>query len=491
MNIWIIASSILLVIAIVMLIQFSVLRKKIKEVNTKIGFAMDSPRIMKITFSSGGYLGKIVDNFNQLANKCLSLLDQNATLDDHKKETEKLTDKVVEFEKSMNQTTVFAEIGKEITANLNIKDIVKNVFNYIKSSMNVDELQVMFSKGDNSVLIHVDHNNLVNEDLTEDGMKSNHLMTWVIENKKEVMLNEAQEDYTQYVFEPIVSKSGNKIGAVMCVPMSMHNENIGAIAVSSKQNNVYNKYHLEFIRTLGSYLTVALDNASIHEQLNDTKQIIEEEKGKSEKLLLNILPEEIAEELKQKGGAEARSFDHGTILFSDFRDFTEASERLTPKELIAELNFCFIAFDEMCDKHNVEKIKTIGDSFMAAGGIPVASKESTRNTVLLGIDMADFILNRIVEREKEGKIPFHMRVGINTGSVVAGIVGKKKFQYDIWGDAVNIASRMESHGTIGQVNISQQTYDIIKDDSQFAFEHRGKVQAKGKGEIDMYYVKRA
>ena len=252
--------------------------------------------------------------------------------------------------------------------------------------------------------------------------------------------------------------------------------------------NVYDKYHLEFIRTLGSYLTVALDNASIHDQLNKTKEIIEEEKGKSEKLLLNILPSEIAEELKLTGGAEPRSFDNATILFSDFMDFTEASERLTPKDLISELNFCFMAFDELCDTYNVEKIKTIGDSFMAAGGIPVASKDSTKNTVLLGLEMSEYILKRIVEREAEGKIPFHMRVGINTGTVVAGIVGKKKFQYDIWGDAVNIASRMESHGSVGKVNISQKTYDIIKGDPVFSFEHRGKIEAKGKGEIDMYYV---
>ncbi|MFT5513349.1 MAG: class 3 adenylate cyclase [Bacteroidia bacterium] len=491
MNIWIVVSSLSILAAIVLFTQYALLRKKIKEVHAKVVFALEGPRNMLITYSGGGYLGKLVDNFNILSKKCLALLDQNATLDDHKKETEKLSVKVVEFEKSMNQTTMFTEIGKKITANLNIKEIVKNVFNYIKSSMNVDEMQVMFIKAGKPILVHVDHNDLVNEVLTEDGKKANHLMNWVMENMKEVMLNDAPEDYAQYVYDPIVSKSGNKIGAVLCVPMSMHNANVGVIAVSSHQSNVYNKYHLEFIRTLGSYLTVALDNASIHDQLNKTKLIIEEEKGKSEKLLLNILPEEIAEELKLTGEAEARSFDNATILFSDFMDFTEASEKLTPKELIAELNFCFMAFDELCDKYNVEKIKTIGDSFMAAGGIPVASVESTKNTVLFGIEMSEYILKRIVEREAEGKIPFHMRVGINTGPVVAGIVGKKKFQYDIWGDAVNIASRMESQGAIGKVNISQKTYDIIKNDTAFRFDHRGKIEAKGKGEIDMYYVSRA
>ncbi|MFT7592307.1 MAG: hypothetical protein ACI9UJ_002239, partial [bacterium] len=146
MNIWIVVSSLSILAAIVLFTQYALLRKKIKEVHAKVVFALEGPRNMLITYSGGGYLGKLVDNFNILSKKCLALLDQNATLDDHKKETEKLSVKVVEFEKSMNQTTMFTEIGKKITANLNIKEIVKNVFNYIKSSMNVDEMQVMFIK---------------------------------------------------------------------------------------------------------------------------------------------------------------------------------------------------------------------------------------------------------------------------------------------------------------------------------------------------------
>ncbi len=488
MNIWLLIALGVSLFAIVVLVRYSLLNKKIKEVLSKIVLAMDSPRVMKVTYTDGGNLGKVVDQFNKLSKKCLELLDSNQTLEDHKKESEKLTEKVDEFEKSMNQTTMFTEIGKKITANLNIKEIIKNVYTYSKSSMNVDEMQVMFMKAGEPILIHIDHNNLETEELNAEGIKKNHLMAWVLKNKKEVMLQDAPSDYAQYVDKPVVSKSNNKIGSVMCVPMNMHNESIGAIAVSSTQTDVYNKYHLEFIRTLGSYLTVALDNASIHDQLNNTKQIIEEEKGKSEKLLLNILPEEIADELKLKGEAEARSFENASILFTDFRDFTNASEKMSAKELISELNVCFIAFDELCEKYQVEKIKTIGDSFMAAGGIPVASEESTKNTVLLALDMIAFIDKRIAERKSEGKIPFQMRVGINTGSVVAGIVGKKKFQYDIWGDAVNVASRMESHGEVGKVNISNQTYSAIKDDTDFVFEHRGKIAAKGKGEIDMYFV---
>jgi len=225
--------------------------------------------------------------------------------------------------------------------------------------------------------------------------------------------------------------------------------------------------------------------------IKKAKDVIEKEKDRSENLLLNILPEEIANELKAKGKADARDFDRVSILFTDFKEFTQLSEKLSAKDLVAEINHCFEAFDGICGKYGVEKIKTIGDSYMAAGGLPVPNKESTKNTILAALEMADFIIKRKAEREAEGLIPFEMRAGIHTGNVVAGIVGVKKFQYDIWGDTVNTASRMESHGEVGKVNISQATYELLKDDPSFSFESRGRIEAKGKGEIEMYFVLRS
>jgi adenylate cyclase len=215
---------------------------------------------------------------------------------------------------------------------------------------------------------------------------------------------------------------------------------------------------------------------------------ISKEKDRSENLLLNILPAEIAEELKANGEAAARDFEHVSILFTDFKEFTQLSEKLGAKELVAEINYCFRAFDSICEKYTIEKIKTIGDSYMAAGGLPVPAEDSARNTVLAGLEMAAVIQERRREREAGGQQAFEMRVGINTGPVVAGIVGVKKFQYDIWGDTVNTASRMESHGEIGKVNISQHTYDLLKADSMFNFTARGKIEVKGKGEVKMYFV---
>lgn len=209
---------------------------------------------------------------------------------------------------------------------------------------------------------------------------------------------------------------------------------------------------------------------------------------KSENLLLNILPAEIARELKENGKAEARSYENVSILFTDFTDFTKTTAKLSPQELVTEINACFGAFDSIITKYGLEKIKTIGDAYMAVGGLPVQRADSVKNVVLACIEMQKFILKRKRINMSKGKPVFEMRAGVHTGPVVAGIVGVKKFQYDIWGDTVNTASRMESRGKIGHVNISQATYEILKDESCFHFEYRGKVQAKGKGKIDMWFV---
>ena len=213
---------------------------------------------------------------------------------------------------------------------------------------------------------------------------------------------------------------------------------------------------------------------------------ITKEKHRSDELLLNILPEETAEELKNTGTAKAKSFDSVTVLFTDFKDFTKLSEILTPTQLVSEINECFSAFDHIMHKHGIEKIKTIGDAYMAAGGLPAKNDTHPGDVVRAALDIKKFMDEHKIKKEAAGELFFRIRIGVHTGPVVAGIVGIKKFAYDIWGDTVNTASRMESSGEIGKVNVSGTTYEIIKDD--FDCIHRGKLAAKNKGEIDMYFV---
>ena len=213
----------------------------------------------------------------------------------------------------------------------------------------------------------------------------------------------------------------------------------------------------------------------------------EMEKAKSDALLLNILPSETAKELKETGLATPRHYDEVSVLFTDFVNFTNFAENISAVDLIEELNACFIAFDEIIEEHGLEKIKTIGDAYMCAGGIPVANQTNALEAVKAGLAMQEFMRLR-GEQQAAANLPFcKMRLGIHTGPVIAGVVGKKKFAYDIWGDTVNLASRMESAGETGQVNISAATYALVKE--KYTCEFRGELAAKNKGKVGMYFVR--
>ena len=220
--------------------------------------------------------------------------------------------------------------------------------------------------------------------------------------------------------------------------------------------------------------------------IRKTKRIIEAEKERSDDLLLNILPAETAEELKEKGEAKARRYDQVSILFTDFQGFTSIAAKLSPEELVNEIHLQYKAFDEITTRHGVEKIKTIGDAYMAAGGLPVANHTHPVDVTKAALEIRDYMALLKEQRQKEGRPFFEIRIGIHTGPVVAGIVGTKKFAYDIWGDTVNIAARMESNSEPGKINISQTTFDLIKD--QFICNYRGEIEAKNRGRLKMYFV---
>jgi class 3 adenylate cyclase len=211
---------------------------------------------------------------------------------------------------------------------------------------------------------------------------------------------------------------------------------------------------------------------------------IRKEKKKSDELLLNILPEEIAKELKEKGEVEAVRFENVSVLFTDFVQFSRIAEESDPEKLVKSLDRYFKKFDEITAKYGLEKIKTIGDAYMCACGLPSADPYHGLNTVRAAIEMAAVVSESL--KSKNGLARFDMRIGIHSGSVIAGIVGTKKFQYDIWGDTVNIASRMESNSVPGKINISETTYEEIKE--EFKCSYRGEIDVKNRGALKMYFL---
>ena len=216
------------------------------------------------------------------------------------------------------------------------------------------------------------------------------------------------------------------------------------------------------------------------------KELIQAAKMQSDSLLLNILPDEIAEELKRFGRSYARKHQQVSVLFADIKGFTLVAETLSPEKLVTALDEVFRAFDNIVDKYDMEKIKTIGDAYMCACGLPRSDGENALKAVKTAIDMHQFIHGFGLACRIQNLPEFEIRIGIHTGPVIAGVVGSRKFAYDIWGDTVNLASLMEQHGEVGKINISASTYSLIKDDYECI--HRGKIEVKSKGGIDMYFV---
>jgi class 3 adenylate cyclase len=223
--------------------------------------------------------------------------------------------------------------------------------------------------------------------------------------------------------------------------------------------------------TIRSYIQKRKDNLRI-----------EQEKSKSDELLLNILPFEVAEELKSNGKTVAKSYDEVSVLFTDFVGFTANSEKIGVDELLTELNICFTEFDNIMGRFGLEKIKTIGDAYLAVSGLPLKNVHHAESAINAAIEILKFI----EKRKRVNSNTLDIRIGIHSGNVIAGIIGVKKFAYDIWGDTVNTAARMEQASLKGKINISEETYQLAK--NRFTFEPRGVVQVKGKGGIKMYFV---
>jgi guanylate cyclase len=225
--------------------------------------------------------------------------------------------------------------------------------------------------------------------------------------------------------------------------------------------------------------------ASFATQRNAALAALRAEQERSEALIRNVLPSSIAERLKAASQTIADHFDSASILFADVVDFTPFAQRLAPAEVVGILDQLFSHFDTLVERHGLEKIKTIGDCYMAAAGVPDPSPDHARRAALLALDMREAVATSAVG----GGSGLELRIGINSGPVVAGVIGSKRFLYDLWGDAVNTASRMESQSTPGEIQITRETYELLKD--EFVCRRRGTIEVKGRGQMETWYLERA
>lgn len=314
------------------------------------------------------------------------------------------------------------------------------------------------------------------------------IIRYAINSQESVVINEPS-DLHRFRQDPYFNNHTSK--SMLCMPFA-HQGVINSV-IFLENDLAYESFtqnRMRVLNLLSGQIAVSVGNAQLYANLEEKVQErtaeLNVEKAKSEKLLLNILPEYVADELKMNGKSRARKFDEAAVLFSDFVNFTTVAETMDPEELVAALSNYYEAFDQVVGRLGVEKIKTVGDSYLCVAGVPVPVDNPSELMVRTG---QEFLIetHRInAERRAKGLPTFEIRVGINTGPVVAGVVGSKKFAYDIWGDTVNTAARMEQSGSKGRINISGATYERVKD--LYHFEHRGKIHAKNKGEIDMYFL---
>lgn len=455
--------------------------KKLKELLSKLENSLTAEYPTKIEFSGDTDLKQLSEYFNKL------ISDLNEARSDLSKTQSNLSDqkdalnKIESMKLAVSQMGAIGDMGKKLASNLDLNAILNEVFEIIASNFSVREIELaLFSEGEVKGIYSIENNgSKYISDLSSINQLDRFLR--LTQQEDDVILQDAAMDFGQYFFNPIETINGFSPGGYFSCALGESGKETGVLCVSVESKDSFTDYAVNVIKSISAYLAIAIDNSSLYSEVQNNLNVISEEKKKSDQLLLNILPEEVAAELKKNGFAEAKHYEEVTVLFTDFVGFTRISETLSPKELVAEIDSYFSEFDRIMTENEIEKIKTIGDAYMAVCGLPLVNSEHAVKILKAAKEIQQFV----VKKKSEGGL-FDIRIGINTGSVVAGIIGIKKYAYDIWGDTVNTAARMESNSESGRINISESTYELVK--SEFPCTYRGEIEAKNKGMIKMYFV---
>ncbi len=386
----------------------------------------------------------------------------------------------------------FIKASSSISSEINLYKLLANLINVLIENAAAENAFFIIPDSINQFVIQASKRGTGNVDtnqvIANKRILPISIIQYVYRTRETLILNNASNEIA-FKNDPYIQT--NQVRSLLCLPVLKNNIVQGLILLENNLiNQAFTLERTEIVKLLASQIAVSFENATLY---NDVEQKIilrtaelQKEKEKSEELLLNIIPSEIAEELKQKGSSAAKLYNHVTVLFSDFVDFTILSESYSPTELVAELDFCFRAFDSITADFGLEKIKTIGDGYLAVCGLPLEDEKHAENVLEAALAIQKFILENKRIKKAASKLYFEIRIGIHSGPVVAGIVGNKKFAYDIWGDTVNTAFRLVENCDVNKINISGATHELIKE--YFECEYRGKIDAKHKGLLDMYFV---
>lgn len=366
------------------------------------------------------------------------------------------------------------EIATAINRSLNLDEILRVIGKQSKWLLDFEHLSVCLLKPEGKQFIQLSGRTKVIFD--ESLLLEDHPLNKTLVTGQSQLIRQAET-------EQFLSQFNSQI----FLPLESSQQIFGVIIFATTQPLAYTQEDLRIAYLLALQLSSAIRNANSFQRLNDLYSELDKEKNKSEELLLNILPIQIAEELKVTGRVKPVYHEVASIMFTDFENFSTIAPSMDPEEMVSELDYCFSYFDRIIERYHLEKLKTIGDGYMCGGGIPKPSCTHAMDIVLAALQIQKFMELRKKHKQKQGKPYWGIRIGIHSGSLLSGVIGKKKFVYDVWGNTVNLAARMESSGVAGQINLSQATYDLVKD--SFEAEHRGKIWAKNIGKVDMYLLK--